>query len=48
VGPHALFGEEDHDLIELAAGGTDVVVLHRLREVDDAQGIVDLDAVGIQ
>jgi NAD(P)-dependent dehydrogenase (short-subunit alcohol dehydrogenase family) len=28
--------EVDHDLVELAAGGADVVVLDRLGEVDDA------------
>ena len=33
--PHSLTGKEDHDLVEIPAGGADVVVLHSLCEIDD-------------
>jgi len=48
VRPHARLGEQDHDLVELAAGRADVVVFHRLGEVDDAHRVLDVDVVGVQ
>ena len=44
VGAHAGLGVVDHDLVELAAGRAGVVVLHRLREVDDVELLRQLQA----
>ena len=45
---HAGAREQDHDLIELAAGRADVVVLHRLGPVDDLQRVLLPQAVDLE
>ena len=46
MGAHAGLGEVDHDLVELPAGGSDVVVFHCLGKIDDAHP-VPAEAQGI-
>ena len=45
---HAFPGEQDHRLVELAAGRADVVVLDRLSQIDDLNVLLDLDLVRIE
>ena len=46
--PHALFGKENHDLVELATGRADIVIFDHLGQINDLHLIRLLDTISIQ
>ena len=46
--PLALFGKHDHNLVQFAAGGTNIIIFDHLRQIDDSHGVIFDDAVSIK
>ena len=45
---HAFAGEKYHNLVELAAGRTDIIIFNRLGPVDNLQPIFDFNTIGVK